>query len=154
MEALLGDVEYEAEYSDNNHFLFWDLDKAKNYQYRQSSSSASMKAAEPVSPWQQPTQMLRMKYADWFGRANVTDDKLGPNDPHWYFKLIGCGAGRSCSAVRSEFLFDELPFFQPRDESTLYLKEPSMQRGILCRFGMKGEEILFDEVSDSSNIDH
>ena len=134
MEALLGDVEYEAEYSVNNHFLFWDTSIAKSLQYHQATSVA----ADQVIPWQQPTQMIRMKYTDWFDHANVTDDKLGPNDPHWYFKLMGCGAGPPCAAVLSEFLFDELPFFQPAPQSTLYLKEPEMQRGVLCRFGMKG----------------
>jgi hypothetical protein len=42
----------------------------------------------------------------------------------------------NCDRDSSEYLFDELPFFQPK--SSLYIAEPSRQRGIHCRFGMKG----------------
>lgn len=88
--------------------------------------------------WTQPTEMMRMRYADWLNHANVTDDKLGPDQPHWYYRLIGCGAmgDGHCDADSSEYLFDELPWFQPKE--SLYVVEPKKQRGIHCRFGMKG----------------
>jgi hypothetical protein len=96
--------------------------------------------------WRPPTEMMRMTYLEWLERANVTDDKLGPDNPHWYFRLIGCGnmgektADGSCDKGSSEWLFDELPFFQPRtgDERSFYLVEPEEQMGIHCRFGMRG----------------
>lgn len=95
--------------------------------------------------WQPPTENLRMTYLEWLEHANVTDDKLGPDNPHWYFRLIGCGnmgdgtADGSCDKGSSEWLFDELTFFQPREEDTpFYLVEPEKQKGIHCRFGMKG----------------
>ena len=119
-----------------------------------------MKGTEEVS-WKPPTEMLRMTYLDWLAHANVTDDKLGPDNPHWYFRLIGCGnmgentADGSCDKGSSEWLFDELPFFQPRlggankgkgknkdDDGTVeksfYMIEPEEQMGIHCRFGMRG----------------
>jgi hypothetical protein len=122
-----------------------------------------MKGTEEIS-WKPPTEMLRMTYLDWLAHANVTDDKLGPDNPHWYFRLIGCGnmgentADGSCDKGSSEWLFDELPFFQPRlgggggvkgrhgknkdDDGTVeksfYMIEPEEQMGIHCRFGMKG----------------
>mmetsp|Transcript_16172 Transcript_16172/g.30493 ORF Transcript_16172/g.30493 Transcript_16172/m.30493 type:complete len:616 (+) Transcript_16172:258-2105(+) len=96
--------------------------------------------------WQPPTENLRMSYSEWLKHANVTDDKLGPDNPHWYFRLIGCGAmgdhteDGSCDKGSSEWLFDELTFFQPRtdEERPFYLIEPKKQKGIHCRFGMKG----------------
>eukprot|EP00977_Amphora_coffeiformis_P008577 scaffold1943_cov160-Amphora_coffeaeformis.AAC.4 len=44
---------------------------------------------------------------------------------------------RACSP---RYLYDELPFFQPRrdNRNALYLGEPMEQKGIHCRFGMKG----------------
>ena len=35
-------------------------------------------------------------------------------------------------------MFDELAFFQPRDDNDLYMVDPGEQKGIHCRFGMKG----------------
>jgi hypothetical protein len=54
--------------------------------------------------------------------------------------LISCGKTApdgSCDVNASEFLFDELPFFQPKSDS-LYLVDPNKQRGIHCRFRMPG----------------
>lgn len=80
-----------------------------------------------------------MKYEDWLSHANVTDkSKLGPDLEHWYFRLIGCGEMGRCDQHSSEYLFDELSFFQPRDENELYMVEHWQQKGIHCRFGMEG----------------
>lgn len=104
------------------------------------------KQVDPNEHWQPPTENLRMTYLEWLEHANVTDDKLGPENPHWYFRLIGCGnmgsgtADGSCDKGSSEWLFDELTHFQPRegDERPFYLINPQKQQGIHCRFGMKG----------------
>jgi len=44
-----------------------------------------------------------------------------------------------CDKGSSEWLFDELTYFQPRmgEERPFYLIEPMQQKGIHCRFGMK-----------------
>lgn len=98
---------------------------------------------EEKANWKPPTEELRMTYLDWLSHANVTDDKLGPDNPHWYFRLIGCGdmgADGSCDEGSSEWLFDELPYFQPRlgERRPFYMIESKEQQGIHCRFGMKG----------------
>lgn len=38
------------------------------------------------------------------------------------------------------YVFDELPFFQPQNDNRneIYLGNPRLQKGIHCRFGMKG----------------
>lgn len=92
---------------------------------------------ETLANWKPPTENLRMTYTEWLGHANVTDDQLGPDNPHWYFRLIGCGdmgentADGSCDKGSSEWLFDELTFFQPRmgKDQSFYLVEPEKQKG-------------------------
>mmetsp|Transcript_3149 Transcript_3149/g.6369 ORF Transcript_3149/g.6369 Transcript_3149/m.6369 type:complete len:610 (+) Transcript_3149:281-2110(+) len=128
-----------------------DHDDDEAQEHFQELKKAFQKAREKkneqsIENWKPPTENLRMTYLDWLKHANVTDDNLGPDNPHWYFRLIGCGAmGKgtedgSCDKGSSEWLFDELTFFQPRtgDERSFYLVEPNEQKGIHCRFGMKG----------------
>lgn len=132
LEKILGDEPHRAEYSENNHFMYWqNPGKGKN---------KKNKGGKPPG-WRAPTENIRMTYKDWLSKANVTDDsKLGPDMPHWYFRLIACGPGlgENCDRGNSELVFDELTIFQPRPEETLYLTKPSQQKGIHCRFGMKG----------------
>lgn len=119
LEALLGKVEHDTAYSVTNHFRYWTEEGAK------------------PSDWKQPTQKMHMTYHEWLHRANVSDVKLGPTMPHWYFRVSAYREGRRGGHISSDHLFDELPFFQPRQDS-LYVKDQNWQRGIFCRFGMKG----------------
>ena len=58
-----------------------------------------------------------MSYRKWLSHANITDEnKLRPGNEHWYFRLIGCGIQDGCG-TDSEYLFDELAFFQPREKA-------------------------------------
>jgi hypothetical protein len=124
MSKMLGGIDHRCEYSENNQFMYW-LNRKKD---------------TPPPDWKKPTTMLRMTYEEWLNRANITDESLlGPDKAHYYYRLIGCGEmGQhgECDAGSSEYLFDELTFFQPRP--SLYIVEPHQQRGIHCRFGMKG----------------
>ena len=59
---------------------------------------------------------------------------------YYYFRLnanlLEVGDGGSSA---SEFLYDELPFLDPRKvESEFYIVDKKEQRGINCRFGMRG----------------
>jgi len=129
MQKMLGEnTRYRTEYSSDNHFMYWTKPKRKAIEEHIMEKN-----------WKPPTDMIRMPYPEWLEHANVTDDKLGPDHEHWYFRLIGCGAmGKNCDKDSSEYLFDELSFFQPTDENPLYMVEPQKQKGIHCRFGMKG----------------
>ena len=110
--------------------------------------------------WKEPTKSMRMSYHEWLQHVNDTKQKqlqkqqhdngvknivedeniiIGPNEPHWYYRLIGCGGmgnDGSCDKDSSEYLYDEMPFFQPNE--SLYVVEPTEQKGIHCRFGMDG----------------
>jgi hypothetical protein len=158
MARLMADVPHRTEYSPNNHFMYWmkpNLAPGTLAKRRGHGDEAKEKKrrfgyhVEAPSNWTQPTQMMRMKYTDWVTHANVTDDHLGPDQPHWYYRLIGCGEMGKCDAGSSEYLFDELTFFQPKPG--LYLVEHDKQKGIHCRFGMKGviAENHFDQSRNS-----
>jgi len=119
---------YRCEYSPNNHFMYYI-----------PVSKKRRKMGKVPEGWEAPTKAMRMPYREWLQHANVTDDQLGPDKPHWYYRLIGCGLmgnDGSCDKGSSEYLYDELPFFQPKP--SLYIVEPNEQKGIHCRFGMKG----------------
>jgi hypothetical protein len=148
MSRMLGTVLHRAEYSENNHFLYWNMPPSERK--RKEMEEKRIKKNKPLRPWngraetpvdwKEPTKMIKLKYEDWLAHANVTDESmLGPDQPHWYFRLIGCGETGpegQCDAGSSEYLFDELTFFQPKP--SLYIVEPAQQKGIHCRFGMKG----------------
>lgn len=123
LDRMLKNKKYRTEYSPNNHFMYWMAKKKKN----------------TPDGWKPPTEMIRMTYKDWLSHANITDEsKLGPDMEHWYFRLIGCGEMGNCDQNAAEYLFDELSFFQPTDKNELYMVKPKEQKGIHCRFGMKG----------------
>lgn len=129
LDELLGDVRHRTEYSPSNRFMYWNKPDPRRG------------GAGVGKEWTPPTKMLRMPYQEWLSHANVTDEsKLGPRMEHWYYRLIGCGEmdHGKCDRGSSEYLFDELAFFQPRIENDLYMTEPEEQKGIHCRFGMKG----------------
>jgi hypothetical protein len=131
MERLLGDAEHRTEYSENNFFMYaTPVSKKKHGRMR----SKSKKVPEG---WKEPTAMRYMSYKSWMEKANVTDEDLGPDKPHWYFRLFGDGVvTEKHEKHSSDYLFDELPFFQPKQ--SLYLVEQDGRWGINCRFGMKG----------------
>jgi hypothetical protein len=137
---------YRTDYSENNHFMYFSsLGPPKNGKRPRLRFNSKV----PVD-WQAPTETQWMTYRDWLQHANVTaDDPLsGPDHGHWYFRLTAQGVvddkknsnqGHSLQDKHesSEYLYDELPFFQPNEQS-LYLVEPDTHWGINCRFGMKG----------------
>ena len=159
MDRLMNTVQHRTELSSNNHFLYWmkpnippgTLEKRRAVQQAEHRPERKRFGYHVEAPanWSEPTKMMRMDYKEWVGHANVTDDELGPDKPHWYYRLIGCGAMGKCDAGSSEYLYDELTFFQPTPQ--LYLTEPEKQKGIHCRFGMKGviAENHFDGTRNS-----
>jgi len=124
LARVLAGEEHRTEYSENNHFMYW------------TNAGGKTKMAARNEGWKPPTEMIQMTYDEWLAKANVTDDMLGADNPHWYFRLIGCGEFRNCDKFMSEWLFDDLTFFYPRE--SLYIVKPKDQKGIHCRFGMKG----------------
>ena len=128
LQKLLGNIHHRTEFSHNNHFMYWQKPSRRNIE----------KGIVPED-WKPPTKMIRMPFDEWLRHANVTDERLlDPDHDHWYYRLIGCGEMGDCDNGSSEYLFDELPFFQPTEENDLYMVQPKKQKGIHCRFGMRG----------------
>jgi len=78
------------------------------------------------------TKLVAMTYDQWYERAMekegnsiIDTDETGiryydanPNGKkslyYYYFRLVGCGEKEGCEKNSTEYLFDEMPFFQPR----------------------------------------
>jgi len=149
MDRMLNDDKHRTEYSETNHFMFWNVGGlTKKQQHELQEHNKFEGDGHPdgrgvdrdLDHWQQPTKMMRMTYGEWFSHADLKEgETVGTHDPHYYFRLIGCGEPSplgKCDKGASEFLFDELTFFQPKEN--LYMVDPAAQRGIHCRFGMTG----------------
>jgi Cupin-like domain len=132
MQSLLGDRKYGTTLTRNNHFMYGNPTRRR--------SVRNNKNAERLETWYGTTTQMEMTYDEWLRHATLPEEELAPEKPRWYFRLIGCGnfRGDVCrnGDYGSEYLLDELPFFQPKEG--LYLVEPDKQAGIHCRFGMKG----------------
>mmetsp|Transcript_18980 Transcript_18980/g.24436 ORF Transcript_18980/g.24436 Transcript_18980/m.24436 type:complete len:541 (-) Transcript_18980:59-1681(-) len=145
VEKMIGpDVKHRAEYNTNNHFLYHMPAAAGGMRHPSRKAQEKMENLQDNQGRKAQLQneamipeTLRMTYNDWVKHANVS--KVGENDEHWYYRLIGCGymgSDGSCDHGSTEALFDELPYFQPK--SNLYIGDPEEQKGVHCRFGMKG----------------
>lgn len=137
VESLLGDKPYGCEYTENNHFMYGSGSKPK----RKNRRGAAAVEAEPEKKFYAANRHLTLKYSEWLQHAEVPDSELGPDKPHWYYRLITCGKFRGDVCRKngdngSEYIMDELTFFQPK--KNLYLVDPEAQAGVHCRFGMKG----------------
>jgi hypothetical protein len=75
------------------------------------------------------------------------DDEVQEDGDHedqkrlnWYYWRLNAFVESADQDGPDKFTFDGMPFFDPRkeEESKFYLVDPSDQRGINCRFGMRG----------------
>lgn len=59
---------------------------------------------------------------------------------NWYYWRLNAFVNDIEKDTVDKLVFDDMPFFDPRkeEESKFYLVDPSDQRGINCRFGMRG----------------
>jgi len=140
VERLVGSAPQRNEHSHHsNHLMFW----------RKSNQRAN-------KAWQPPTENVELNVTEWLSLADqveqLSDEQQAASD-HWYFRL------NAALPDLNTYLYDELPFFQPwnseeedseedNDDSSrrLFIVDPTQQRGINCRFGMKGSiaEAHFD----------
>jgi hypothetical protein len=123
-ELIGGSLPESAEHSRDNHFMFWRIMKRfdqKNY-----------------TP---PTSKVTMAYDEWLTKA--TSLQTQPNQAaqeHWYFRLNAVYTSQGTLQNLPEahtYLYDELPIFIP-NKKDFFMVDPAEQRGINCRFGMKG----------------
>jgi hypothetical protein len=75
-------------------------------------------------------ELIEMSFEDWHQKAeDIKTD--APDQERFYFRINAVKKGPH------EFLYEELPIFEPVDNN-FFMVEPKEQRGINCRFGMKG----------------
>lgn len=130
---LLGTTPHQNEYSASNRFMFW---RTKN-----------LRKQDIPRGWKAPTENVKLSYSEWLSRAKQMEnssDKDQVNQDHWYFRINGAFGAHGQA---NDFLYDELPFFQP-DEPSFFMVDHDQGKGINCRFGMKGviAEAHFDST--------
>lgn len=118
LSKLLGSKSYRTEVSDSNHFMYWHGGANKF-----ASGPGGKKKA-----WKQPTKVTSRKFEEWLEHAVKNQNKSVTEREHEYFRVS--------SDMGNPWLFKELPFFQPKE--SIYIVNPREQRGIHCRFGMRG----------------
>ena len=129
----LGHKKYRTETSKNNHFMYWRKALAGSADFLQSNKGKE---------WSEPTTVANMKFHDWLEMAVKGQNMSLEDRTHQYFRV-------STSAGGNDWLYSELPFFQPKE--SLFVVDPAEHKGIHCRFGMKSviAEAHFDGSRNS-----
>jgi hypothetical protein len=136
MDRLWGSTSHRTEVSNQSHILYWSYPKTPRKRSGENSLQKSGTKKLPAG-WIPPTDRVKMTYQEWLRLANRTfheDDAL-QDEKYYYFQVVACGNNSKCYEGSAEFLFDELPFFQPTQDQ-VYLVKPRKHHGINCRFGM------------------
>ena len=115
LHKKLGNTKYRTETSKDNHFMYWN------------GGGARFLRGNSGEKWTPPTGLAQVTFEDWLELAVKGQNKTLESRTHQYFRVS--------SDMGNEWLFDELPFFQPK--KSLWMVEPREQRGIHCRFGMR-----------------
>lgn len=117
LESKIGPYKrYKTATSQDNHFMYYNKPDTKG-KYKDQYGN----------PWVKPTGQVDMTFSEWIQNAVANHNKTLPERKHFYFRVSTDGA--------HHWIFDELPFFQPK--KSFFMVEPEDQRGIHCRFGMK-----------------
>jgi hypothetical protein len=118
LSKMLGKNMYRNEYSHDNHMMYWKLQRNQ----------------QVPNNWKPPTDNVELSFEEWYEKAEQLEETTSSTTnsvDHWYLRLTGAYQGSN------GFLYDELPLFEPSKPS-LFMVNPREQRGINCRFGMKG----------------
>ena len=115
LSKMIGPAPHRNEFAkQNNHFMFWRPGQTQH----------------APKDWEEPTEFVDLPFDQWYEKALHMDAHPQVVDAdRWYFRFNG--------NVGDE-LYDELRIFDPVYNATLFMAEPEEQRGINCRFGMKG----------------
>jgi hypothetical protein len=129
INGKLGRKTYRTESSETNHFMYW------------RGGVGPFLRNQDGSKWRPPTKIVSTSFQEWLELAVKGHNQTIEERDHQYFR-VSSDAGNS-------WLFDELPFFKPVE--SLFMVNPSEQRGIHCRFGMRSviAEAHFDGSRNS-----
>mmetsp|Transcript_14614 Transcript_14614/g.40616 ORF Transcript_14614/g.40616 Transcript_14614/m.40616 type:complete len:480 (-) Transcript_14614:161-1600(-) len=116
--SKLGNKPYRNEHSHNNHMMYWKL---------------RGKRKGPPG-WEPPTEDVKLSFPDWYKKARALEDdpESSPTTEHFYLRLNAAWNNAA------EWVFDELPFFNPTIQNDIFMVDTSDARGINCRLGSRG----------------
>jgi hypothetical protein len=136
LSQLVGTTPQRNEYSHTNHFMFWRTTRRNNNNLMVAPHSNDPQEQLPKKQWEPPTTMVQLTFDEWMQRAQALQEQGSTatvDKDHWYFRL------NAVPDTLNDYLYDELPIFQTKNnEPSLFMVDPSEQRGLNCRFGMKG----------------
>jgi hypothetical protein len=71
---------------------------------------------------------------------NGEEESDEEKETKWYYFRLNASLKGAKTGSPESFIYDELPFFDPRKrrDSEFYIVDPNEERGINCRFGMRG----------------
>lgn len=72
--------------------------------------------------------------------ANGQNEKEEDKEKKWYYFRLNANLRQAKEGTPEAFVYNELSIFDPRKrkDSEFYIVDPSEERGINCRFGMRG----------------
>uniref|UniRef100_A0A7S2SVX9 JmjC domain-containing protein n=1 Tax=Rhizochromulina marina TaxID=1034831 RepID=A0A7S2SVX9_9STRA len=112
LEKSLGSKAYLTEYSENNHFMYF-----------QSGGN------KPPG-WEPPVENQRMTFSKWNRIAQQAEAaNLSDTEAHYYFRV---------NSYEAPFLRRDLAALTPHAEQGFFIVDSTQAKGIHCRFGMRG----------------
>lgn len=114
---IKGKDSYHVEQSDTNHFMYWN------------GNFFNLRHFEP------PTTIIHdMNFKKWLRLAKAADENaISNSSTHFYF-MTNALAGE---AGRRSFIAQDLKFFSTR-RPNFFITNVAANKGIQCRFGMRG----------------
>jgi hypothetical protein len=114
LNSIQGRVHVEK--SKSNHFMFW-----------------AMRGFRSVPNFKPPTELTPMTFQEWLKLAQLADrHTLDANKTHFYF-MTGADAHENGRT----FISRDLSLFSTK-KANFFITNPAANKGIQCRFGMRG----------------
>ncbi|OEU19903.1 hypothetical protein FRACYDRAFT_235968 [Fragilariopsis cylindrus CCMP1102] len=127
-------------------------DTISNQKKKEKTTNYDNLQEKPLPP---PTKLISMTYEKWYNLAKKKENKVNISSTdgiqyydtnqirdkssyYYYFRLVGCGEKKDCETNSTEYLFDELPFFQPRRSNEI--SSDKQQRRKKKRRGRRGRQ--------------
>jgi hypothetical protein len=118
-EMMADDEKTNTLTSKNNHFQYWK--KAKENKHMKETKSV------------RPTGSVKMPFAEWLELVQAADrDKLRADEPHLYFRK-----NNEKNAKLGTFVGRDLNIFSTTTNN-FFISDVRQNKGIQCRFGMRG----------------
>lgn len=162
--ANLPEKKMYTERSSNNHFMFYNSRNRKKVRnwiqppndvvsmtYREWYERALERDGLALGEGDivdRVNELRKWRMENMVGKADHADDDEVRDDTDkenekrvkWYYWRLNAFLEDAEEEGPDKLVFDDLPFFDPRKqkESEFYLVDPAGQRGVNCRFGMRG----------------